>query len=105
MALEHRGINLGNLECGICGSDVETVNHLTVECTLVKAVWWHVFNWIKISVSAQVSDFNGLLDEVYKHKGSKIWKKKPLKWFCTLLSGEFGKVEMGKFLKTFLSRF
>ncbi|XP_021992183.1 uncharacterized protein LOC110888999 [Helianthus annuus] len=74
-ALDHRGINLGNLECGICGGDVETVNHLTVECTLVKAVWWHVFNWIKISVSAQVSDFNSLLDEVYKQKGSKIWKK------------------------------
>ncbi|XP_021972022.1 uncharacterized protein LOC110867200 [Helianthus annuus] len=74
-AFDHRGINLGNLECGICGGDVETVNHLTVECTLVKAVWWHVFNWIKISVSVQVSDFNGLLDEVYKQKGSKIWKK------------------------------
>ncbi|KAF5824330.1 hypothetical protein HanXRQr2_Chr00c001g0832081 [Helianthus annuus] len=41
----------------------------------------------------------------FTNKRVQRFGKKPLKWFCTLLSGEFGKVEMGKFLKTILSRF
>ncbi|MFS8015180.1 hypothetical protein Hanom_Chr15g01353331 [Helianthus anomalus] len=42
---------------------------------MVKAVWWHVFNWLKIPWNMEVTNFNDLMEGIAKIKGSNSWKQ------------------------------
>ncbi|KAM0018703.1 putative RNA-directed DNA polymerase [Helianthus debilis subsp. tardiflorus] len=46
--LDKRGVNIGSLECVLCGEANESVNHLFTGCTMVHQVWHAIANWCNI---------------------------------------------------------
>ena len=43
--LDRRGIDIGSVLCPVCGSDVETINHLFFTCDMVVDLWDLVARW------------------------------------------------------------
>ena len=46
--LIYRGINVQNQNCQLCGTCIETTNHLLVECAYSKDVWYWILRWCDI---------------------------------------------------------
>ncbi|KAJ0594712.1 putative reverse transcriptase zinc-binding domain-containing protein [Helianthus annuus] len=47
-ALADRGVNVRGTTCSLCGCERESVQHLMATCIMSKAIWWHIFSWVKI---------------------------------------------------------
>ncbi|KAI3793744.1 hypothetical protein L1987_36366 [Smallanthus sonchifolius] len=74
-AMVHRGINIGDTTCGLCGYGTETTDHLAASCIMVKAIWWHIHVWLKIPFHGSATSGDDILEDLHKHNGSYQWKK------------------------------
>ena len=54
--------------CKICGSEIETLKHVFIECTHVKGIWSKVENWIKLNIFRQckISDIDKIFGQSSK---------------------------------------
>ncbi|XP_022036785.1 uncharacterized protein LOC110939535 [Helianthus annuus] len=73
--LEKRGVRVEDTTCVLCGFGCETIDHLIFSCVTTRALWWHVWVWLKIPNIGQADSIVDLLEEVHKLKGSKKWKR------------------------------
>ncbi|MFS7905580.1 putative reverse transcriptase zinc-binding domain-containing protein [Helianthus anomalus] len=72
--LNRRNINVGPLNCRVCGVGEETTDHLFIGCHLAQFVWEFVAGWCKIS-PVYAYDIKDLVN-LYRHLRSSFkWKK------------------------------
>ncbi|XP_021995780.1 uncharacterized protein LOC110892958 [Helianthus annuus] len=76
-ALNNRNIVMDNLGCGLCGEEVETVDHLFTTCSFASMVWSYVCSWCNIQ-NLLLFSFKDLL-EAHKYVGLSDKKKEALK--------------------------
>ncbi|XP_071687297.1 uncharacterized protein [Rutidosis leptorrhynchoides] len=53
--LDKRGIDLDSILCPLCKSDIESVDHILVQCSLVKELWNQFFKWWNVDSSLAIS--------------------------------------------------
>ncbi|GJU20005.1 RNA-directed DNA polymerase, eukaryota, reverse transcriptase zinc-binding domain protein [Tanacetum coccineum] len=58
--LDRRGIDLHSLRCPVCDEDLETEEHLLVNCFVAKATLSEVLKWWKVSY-IQINNLNDIL--------------------------------------------
>ncbi|XP_022042076.1 uncharacterized protein LOC110944739 [Helianthus annuus] len=68
------GIQIHDTSCVLCGCAKETMDHLSTECTIVRAVWWHFCVWTKIPIMVDISSFRDVKEGIDRMKGSAKWK-------------------------------
>ncbi|KAM0021542.1 hypothetical protein Hdeb2414_s0024g00652181 [Helianthus debilis subsp. tardiflorus] len=73
-ALMRREIHIQDTSCVLYGYGEETIDHLSAECTIVRAIWWHVCMWTKIPVMVDISSFPDVKEMIDRLKGSTKWK-------------------------------
>ncbi|XP_071714905.1 uncharacterized protein [Rutidosis leptorrhynchoides] len=47
--LDKRGVDLNSVRCPVCDNDIETVDHLLINCSFAKDIWSRVRRWWNIS--------------------------------------------------------
>ncbi|KAJ0442599.1 putative reverse transcriptase zinc-binding domain-containing protein [Helianthus annuus] len=50
VALSSRGMQVGSVDCEICGLAPETANHIMIQCPIAKEVWLQLWSWMKIPI-------------------------------------------------------
>ncbi|RVW79591.1 putative ribonuclease H protein [Vitis vinifera] len=84
--LQRRGLQLPN-RCFLCGCEEESVNHILIHCTVVRALWDIVFGLVDVkwvfpeTVKEVLASWRGSFVE---RKGKKIWDAIPLCIFWTV---------------------
>lgn len=61
--LTKKGINLHSTHCPICDEDVETENHIFVDCSIVHGVWKSIGLWWNLDLSNLINLYDILVFE------------------------------------------
>ncbi|XP_071741342.1 uncharacterized protein [Rutidosis leptorrhynchoides] len=81
--LDKRGINLHSVRCPVCCGDLESVDHILVNCSFALDVWNRVYKWWNIGAfsSSRVSEtLQGNSTLAKSAIGKKIWQA--VEWVC-----------------------
>ncbi|KAM0021110.1 putative reverse transcriptase zinc-binding domain-containing protein [Helianthus debilis subsp. tardiflorus] len=70
-----RGVTISNPLCSRCEAQVESVDHMCIDCTMSKSVWWNILAWVKLPVATNFGSSKETLEYAKGRKGFKDWKK------------------------------
>lgn len=73
--LQRRGINLGSVDCALCGSEEENLDHCLFRCAKVDSLWRKVWAWCGISslrMDSVLSFKNSLLSRDFHRNRSEL---------------------------------
>ncbi|XP_021980594.2 uncharacterized protein LOC110876743 [Helianthus annuus] len=73
--LVHRGVPLPDTLCARCGLEVETPDHIFLNCLWAKSIWWNMLAWMRISFPTECNNLMDLFDAIKECPGSKVWKR------------------------------
>ncbi|XP_021995540.1 uncharacterized protein LOC110892697 [Helianthus annuus] len=75
VALRHRGVNIPDVTCKICGAAEETTDHILVSCNYATRIWEMITNWVKIPKVNSDGNVKDVLKEMNEiHRNGKIKK-------------------------------
>ncbi|KAK1440473.1 hypothetical protein QVD17_06300 [Tagetes erecta] len=74
-ALAARGVNVGSSECSMCFNNIETVNHVMMECLFAENVWAKVLRWLGVTDIA-ASSIRDWLDWAIQITGAECYKRR-----------------------------
>ncbi|XP_021979487.1 uncharacterized protein LOC110875597 [Helianthus annuus] len=75
VGLVRRGVQIGDLACSSCGLEEEDSDHILFSCMWAKAIWWNVWNWLKLNGPDPSSIGAKAIHAVKSLNGSNQWKR------------------------------
>ncbi|XP_071687592.1 uncharacterized protein [Rutidosis leptorrhynchoides] len=83
--LNKRGIDLASLRCPVCDDDIETVDHILLNCSFAKDIWDRLYRWWNMGnlMHTNLEDLFKGINKATSSSSSKLWQA--VVWICGYL--------------------